>query len=468
MGNIEKEKKSLQFLNYNKEETRVESKKNVVKLPKYSDEFNIKNSILTSTIRVLRPFYRKYLKRSYYIRCMVLWLVVRYSSILRFISLTKDSWRPLISLKDYSSKNNNESLFTSFESEDVKVDIPEIYPPNHDRLKLYSSETYTFPNVYVVKIKEATVYGGSNIVFVDNQAIYHDLYDVKRDKTSEELHYWYIINEKKKLIKRRTVCDNPIYLEEAGVFTDSCSSNYAHWLTEVLPRIAVFCSEDCYHNIPIVVDAGLHVNIMESLYQIVGDKRLIYVLPKQQSALISVSYIVSCCGYVPFDFRKKIVPPPQQGMFSTKAMSYLVENVRRKYSQVDDLPEKIYLKRNSTGKNIINLDQVEYVLEKEGFICIEPELLTFSQQVMYFSKARVIIGSSGAALTNIIFCSENVSIIILMGESEKLSYRYWQNIAGISNNSVKYVLGDIPKYDKNSIQPDFTTPIHILKEVLEQ
>lgn len=66
----------------------------------------------------------------------------------------------------------------------------------------------------------------------------------------------------------------PEHISSAASFIDSCADNYAHRLTEVLPRIAAFCSSDKYRDVPLLVDAGLHENIITSLKIVAGPSGL--------------------------------------------------------------------------------------------------------------------------------------------------------------------------------------------------
>jgi capsular polysaccharide biosynthesis protein len=118
-------------------------------------------------------------------------------------------------------------------------------------------------------------------------------------------------------------------------------------------------------------------------------------------------------------------------------------------------PEKIYLKRNSGVRKVINASELETHLIEQGFVVVEPEKLTFLQQAMLFSQAKSIIGASGASLANMIFTPSDACVQIFIGKYPNTSYWYWQNIACTSGNSVVYILGRTSE-NGNGIHSDFT------------
>ena len=91
----------------------------------------------------------------------------------------------------------------------------------------------------------------------------------------------------------------------------------------------------------------------------------------------------------------------------------------------------------------MNASELEQVLINRGYVIVEPEKLTFLQQAMLFSKAKEIVGSSGAALANLIFAPSNAKVQILIGKYPNTSYWYWPNIACASGKKAHYVLGKV-------------------------
>ena len=75
--------------------------------------------------------------------------------------------------------------------------------------------------------------------------------------------------------------------------------------------------------------------------------------------------------------------------------------------------ERIFVSRKSGSRKILNEIEVNEVLSDYGFQTIYPEELTFSEQVSIFHNAKIVVGTKGAAITNIIFCRSGVFLLIL-------------------------------------------------------
>jgi capsular polysaccharide biosynthesis protein len=75
-------------------------------------------------------------------------------------------------------------------------------------------------------------------------------------------------------------------------------------------------------------------------------------------------------------------------------------------------PRRIYLSRRSDSKrHMINEDALEAALHSRGFAVVKPEELTISEQISLFRNADVVVGATGAALANGIFCQGGSRII---------------------------------------------------------
>lgn len=301
---------------------------------------------------------------------------------------------------------------------------------------------YQVPEIYLFEIKNAKVNAESNFIFSNNQAIVHDLYNFHLDYTSEELHNRLVINLDKNEASDLTADINVFELDSAISFLDSCASNYSHWLTEVLPRVASYCNTDYDEKIPMLINANLHSNIKESLFSIVKPGTRIYEIPKGRSLSIKNLRMISVAGYVPFERRKNSNGNYSHGVFFPEPIKCIRNNLINLSEINSNTPKKIYIRRNSGIRQVINIEEIEIILKDHDFVFVEPEKLTFLEQVSLFSQADIVIGSSGAAMANLIFMKPDAAVVILIGEYVDTSYWYWANMAyasGLSN--FNYVIG---------------------------
>jgi capsular polysaccharide biosynthesis protein len=107
-------------------------------------------------------------------------------------------------------------------------------------------------------------------------------------------------------------------------------------------------------------------------------------------------------------------------------------------------------------RKILNESEIEDLFQKRGFTTVEAERLTFSEQVALFSQADILVGGSGAAMANLVFCPPTTKILIFISKFPDTSYWYWQNIACAIGNRVTYVLGPIEQNKSAGIHADYS------------
>jgi capsular polysaccharide biosynthesis protein len=359
-------------------------------------------------------------------------------------------------MSDYADTSQAPKI-NVFDPIKVETPAPKVVPAEAQLHVAPGNNHYDFPRIYVAQLTDASIYGGTNLVFMQDSVVCHDLYDLARDYTAEELHGRHIIDAKKQRIRLVRHDDAPEHIPIAATFTDACSQNYAHWLTEVLPRIAVFCSLETHRQVPIIIDDGLHRNIMESVSLVAGQDREVIILPKGRAITATALYVTSVTGYVPFDRRDTNAENHSNGMFSPGALDLVRKRVREHTRMLDtqSLPKRIYLRRSSNYRRLVNEEEIEKTLVEYGYTVLAPESLSFLQQAAVFERAESIISPTGASVTNAVFCPPESEIKILIGKHTQMAYRYWSNVLSLTGIVPDIVLGEIVSGHEHGVHGDF-------------
>lgn len=143
--------------------------------------------------------------------------------------------------------------------------------------------------------------------------------------------------------------------------------------------------------------------------------------------------------YSSFDFREPIKTRPSYNNgihhrgWWPEYLKELRDRAVTKYAQPNvsrDL--KLYITRDDSKHRLItNGPSVDALLHEYGFIRVTPGTLPFEEQVAIFSRARVIVGTHGAGLTNIIWAAPGAKVLEFMPCSlGDPGYRFLSQLCG--------------------------------------
>ena len=371
----------------------------------------------------------------------------------------------LVRLKDFVKKNQLKT-FVLFKPSSTRYINPHIYKNSNldlDFDKFNVKGFNHFESIYLSQIKDVQVLGSTSILFKDKTAIFQDLFDWNFDFSSEELHQTFYYSPLSSLIKINIDKYNKAELPKAASFINPVAANYAHWITEILPALAAFCKNSEYMEIPIIINHGLHKNILHSLDLIVGSRRVI-LLRQNEKIYVKNLYVVSVAGYASFEPRKINMPLSSSGLFNYEALNYVRKILKRKVVSNKKWPKKIFLKRNSVYRNLTNSKEIEALLKKQGFEIYDFQNLSLEYQIGLFSNADIIIGPSGAHFANIIFCNKKTDVYILISDFKGTIYKYWPNISSLFGIQIKYIIGQARIAKSANVHSDFYVNPRLIKE----
>lgn len=346
----------------------------------------------------------------------------------------------------------------------VKLKKINVHPKE---MSFYVNENITpecFPAVNLYKVENATTFGGSSIAFangVNNYAIIHDLYNYKRDLFYEESRNYLAIAKSGNLTSFLSpAC---LELESAVSFLDGASGNYAHWITEVLPRIYLFIVK-LDKDLPIIIDRDVHPNMIDFIRSIAKPTTRIFAVGGGEGVKVNNLYFVSTVGYASLDPRETKAIDHPEGFFCSEII-FEMSTYFRSIANPTKHNRKLFVKRSSFTRSIINIDQVEKFLILNGYEVVYLERMSLLSQIKTISEASHIVAQAGAACANFIFCQEDTKIVILAGASKSGGFNYWENILGFANLNITLLLGSSIG-DTTSHHTDFNVTIDQLEDLI--
>ena len=432
----------------------------------------------------MRRLYRRYLTRYWWARklkpfVLRTWFDVRHIVHVvrwRLSHFSQTLWFEMITLDEHC-KAEEPQTYTLATAESVVLSMPEVYPEHFRERLRTGSWPLTVPSVKAIEIKNAEVVGKCDFIFTESHCLYHGLYRWERDLPAEEMHGMLGINAKRKRVARYAKAKKTaIVVDQAISLIGSASANYVHWLTETAPKLALIDEIDSLKTYPLIIDAGLHPNIIESLNYLNTHCREIVPLEPGQLCKVRKLIAISPVAYVPFDYRRGFAPElecinPGWAMFVPLGLHKLREKLLQRMGSGGPVPRRrLYLRRTSQFRAMRNATEVETLLRDSGFQVIEPETLSFAEQIRLFSEAESIVAQAGAALGNIIFAPQGCRVVILSAWSPFSIYYYFSNLASIFGQKCTFVLcePDGQEGNEHPAHKELKVDIQALKEAIDQ
>ena len=230
-------------------------------------------------------FYRRHLAKFLIFRYLYNFLLFIYKNIYQIAAYfyksevsANYSWLSLSLANNYRCKEYCKAI----DGKKNVIAAPDFlgYEADAVNSRIKSFDVYS-PDVTIHYFSLGVVIGGIDFIFLKPYVIHHDLYSPSEHNCPAE-NVGVISKSVNSDAIRLSIIKKTIFIDRAISLVGQCSSNYAHWLTEILPKLAVLNSINKYENWPILVDSGLHPNIYSSLYLINKDARQVIHVDKWQ------------------------------------------------------------------------------------------------------------------------------------------------------------------------------------------
>jgi hypothetical protein len=225
-------------------------------------------------------------------------------------------------------------------------------------------------------------------------------------------------------------------------------SNYAHWLLEVLPRLALL-EEAGFADARLIVYPRLGTFQRDSLELLgVRDERL---TPFRDA-------------HVQADVLVWSQAPDHTGNPSSWTCRWLRDRFVTVAGRRAGVGRRLYVSRRGMSRatrrrSVANEDEVIALLEPWDFEVIQPEQLSFREQVSTFAEAEAVVAPHGAALTSLVF-AQPIPVLELFDRSYVNPIFY--SLASAVGHDYWYLVGDRVGH------ADMNVPLDALRETLDR
>ena len=359
----------------------------------------------------------------------------------------------VLSVSEYAKRNDITCIDLSLETNEVlpgpKFADRVKYPVNADKgftLKHPAIRAYTFHDCMVV--------GGISFVFMGKTAVVPDGFDLSRYVAELEISGMAkYLSEGTKFelwgvpARRR--------LEGRGIcLAAEHSANYAHFVTEVLPRFALVDALPEFKDFPLILDASVPKKFVAMINRIARHPRDILYVRKGGKLRLGLCVSIEPTAFTPTQDRlawpvgQSSDPLPGLHTFSKPAIEYARGRVLSSVSQPESragASERVLLIRDRSKsfnkRNVLNWEEIRSKLEEKGFDAYNPAEDIFENQVHRFAGAELIVSEVGAALVNAMFRVKPCTIWCLAPYFEHADYYYFSNLAQLLGHELVYFIG---------------------------
>lgn len=222
----------------------------------------------------------------------------------------------------------------------------------------------------------------------------------------------------------------------SGIF----AFNYYHTLFENYIKLLVVEEIDLPLDIPILVDANYQkydsYRVILKALNCSGRK----IIPISYSEIVKVGrlYVISPINQIPPQARDIMNTCPSDIAFDINYLKHLRNRLIVLKSD-KNFSKKVFISRKGNSKRSWNEEEVFCYLRTRGFEEYSPQRMSFSEQISLFNGAEFIVASSGAALSNLLFCDKGCKVLCVY--SSKVNIPTFTTIAYMNEVYMKYVIG---------------------------
>ena len=265
-------------------------------------------------------------------------------------------------------------------------------------------------NYYAI-LKSACVIGGSNLILAENDDVLYD--NAFSNKNNNNKYIDGAINFYKRNLCLINYNKSTISIDQGILVSGNFSWNYFHLLYEIIVKFKAINEAGIDPEIPLLIDKICQeVPQYLELFSIFNKSgRKLIVLDFRKRYLVDKLYYFSSPNIVPPHFVKVIKIKSNDCLFDLSALDFLRSNLLP-LALNNYFPKRIFISRSgASDRRRYNEDEVFGILEKYGFAKIRPDNFSITEQIAIFNQADFIVGGTGAAYTNLLFCKKSCKVI---------------------------------------------------------
>ncbi len=265
---------------------------------------------------------------------------------------------------------------------------------------------------YVALFRDGMVVGSSNVITLRDGALVYDLARWDRERRFRYTDPAIMKHARDTMVvKGRKTAST---LKRAVWMGGNFSWNYYHLMFEYLVKFQALERGQIPVEVPVLIDqVCLETPQFEELLRMVNsEKRDIIPVASGKPCSVESLYYVRTPAIIPPNFVDDSRIRSEDVLFDPRWLRVLRERFLP-FGSGRRFPRRIFISRDgASARRKFNEDEVASALSGCGYERVQPERLTVADQISMFAGAEAIAGGSGAAFTNLLFCSPGCRAMI--------------------------------------------------------
>lgn len=319
----------------------------------------------------------------------------------------------ILGVEEYVRRHKAQSYYQVIEDgKERVVCIPAYFERNGEEIERFDS-----PEIYLARIQNVSLIGGSNVILADKILLNDAAYQDKEHRI--DIRYSSIKN----VLDGIAVIEDQDVAEEIGKginLVSAASFNYYHLVVEILSRLAFVDTCEDYWGYPILVDeVVLRIPQFQSAMECINHLgHPVIKIEKGKKYLVKDLILPSPNVWMPANVYNRNLIRVSDFMISDTVLL----NIRKAVGIWQERPawRNIFISRKKAQAiRLKNEREVREMFAQNGFEIVYAEEMSFREQVECFGQAKCVIATSGAALTNTIFCQPGTLIGCIIPSEHK-------------------------------------------------
>lgn len=313
----------------------------------------------------------------------------------------KIDWFPVQAVYKYCSDNNIKINILDKECRSV------VYEPAFWEYTEGKEFVFNRPSVYSAEISCVNIVAESGIILKDNLALCDEFaYDkeirnqpifealIERNGDSVGLMYQEMPEKQNKVIN----------------LLGWAPYNYYHFVLETMAKLTYLNDTDVYDDYTLLIDATVkrYQQFLDFIELLRKGRKIVYV-EKGYAVFANSAVNVSPVSWMCTRLLDRKLWLERDSLIVTSSIDNIRKAVKVHIKEMGN--RKIFISRKSTlNSRIQNEEQIQKIFLDAGFEVVQTENMTLFEQIECFSTAKCVVGATGAALTNIIYCNPGTVI----------------------------------------------------------